>query len=100
MIHINLKHPECTQCPFKVKTATLLKGLEENKTFQGYFCEMRVHPCNAMGQGEHLPFDFKAHIHSSNEIIIEAPMLDFTDMGKDDEEMQGLKQASHDSTSH
>ena len=81
-IHIDIKHPERTQHPFKVKTATLLKGAEEQKSFQGYFLEMRVHPCDAMGQGDHLPFEYKAHLFSSNEVVVECPVLDYTELAK------------------
>ena len=47
---------------------------------------MRVHPCDVLGQGvSHPAFEFKAHQFNSTEIIIEVPVLDYTDVGKDDE---------------
>ena len=47
-----------------------------------------MHPCDAIGQGDHPPFDFKGHIYSSNEVVLEGPPLDYTDMGNDDDEVR------------
>ena len=83
-IKIVVKNPENNQAPFKVKPVLTLKGIERNKTFEGYFLEFRIHPCDAIGQGEHPPFEYQAWLYSSNVVIVEAPVLDYTDMGKDD----------------
>ena len=68
--------------------ATEMEGAETHKTFQGYNVEMRVHPCDALGQGDHLPFEYKAYLYSSTEVVVEVPVLDFTQQGKDDDHVR------------
>ena len=51
---------------------------------------MRVHPCDAVGQKAHSPFEFKAHLYSEKEVVVEVPVLDYTDMGKDDEHVREI----------
>ena len=65
-----------------------LKGVKENKTFQGYYLEFRIHPCDGLGQGEYSQFDFKGYLYSYDTVMIEGPVLDYTDMGGDDEAIQ------------
>jgi hypothetical protein len=90
-IKISLKHPEHVPYPFKVYTSDKLKGVEPNTRYQGYIIVMRVHPCDVLGQGKgHEPFTFKAHHFNAKEIVVEVPVLDYTDMGKDDDYVRQL----------
>jgi len=68
-----------------LKTAANLEGVEEKTFYHGYLLEMRVHPCDALGQGKSPAFDFQATLMSSDTLIVTAPVLDFTDRGMDDE---------------
>lgn len=74
--------------PFKIKTADRLKGVDKGKMFQGYILEMRVHPCDAIGHGDHPPFEFKAKLDDTQTVTIEGPVLDYTDKGGDDDEVR------------
>ena len=90
-IKISLKNPEQVPYPFKVYTSDKLQGVEPNTRYQGYVLVMRVHPCDVLGQGKnHEAFPFKAHHYNSREVVVEVPVLDYTDMGKDDEWVRQL----------
>lgn len=97
IVKISLRYPERVPYPFKVYTTDKLIGVESNTRYQGYIIVMRVHPCDVLGEGNHEPFQFKAHLYSTTEIVIEVPVLDFTDMGKDDDLVRELFSADADS---
>ena len=88
VIHVDIKHPERVRFPFKIMSSSQLVGAEPNKTFQGFIIELRVHPCDALGQDQHIPFDFKAHLYSSHEVVFECPPMDYTAMGLDNDHVR------------
>ena len=98
-IRVSLKYPERVPYPFKVYTSDKLVGVEPNTTYQGYVLVIRVHPCDVLGQGSHEAFPFKAHLFSTKEIVVEVPVLDYTDMGKDDDFVRSLFREAESSSS-
>ena len=87
-IYIDIRRPERTQYPFKLKTAANLEGTEEKTFYHGHLLEMRVHPCDALGQGGSDAFDYQASLMASDTLLITAPILHYTDRGQDDEEVR------------
>ena len=65
-----------------------LKGSDPQKVYQGFVLELRAHPCDVLGQDEHQPFDFSASLESTTEVVCSYPVLDYTDLGEDDEHLR------------
>ena len=67
----------------RLKGAVNQKDKGKKKKVKGFLVEFRAHPCDTLGQGDHLPFDFKGYLFNSREIVIESPIMDYSDMGHD-----------------
>ena len=86
-IYVDLEHPERTPFPFKVMVADRLKGSinqkekGKKKKLKGFLLEMRVNPCDTLGQGDHPPFEYKAYLYNHREIVQVCLVLDYSDMG-------------------
>ena len=75
-----------TRHPFKVYTATNLKGSAPGKTYNGYLIVMRPHPVDVFGDGaKYKGFPFKATLYTNKSIVVEAPVVDYSDAGNDDD---------------
>ena len=84
---MDIKDLEKTPFPFKVYSAKNLKGLKEDgkeKSYNGFIVTMRVNPRDILGVGKKKGFNFKARVYSKNSIIVEAPALDYSDVGNND----------------
>lgn len=65
-----------------------LKGVDPQKVYQGFLIEVRAHPCDVLGQDEHPHFEFTASLDSSTEVLCSYPVLDYTDLGQDDDHLR------------
>jgi hypothetical protein len=83
---VNTKQWWLTPNPFKVITATGLRGVKPGTKYNGYIIMYRPHPVDIQGDARrYAGFDFKCVHYSSKSVTVEAPCLDYSDAGADDE---------------
>ena len=86
---LNTKNLSLNPFPFKVYSCLNMRGEEpKGKTdYGGWVVMMRVHPCDVLGEpSERIPrFVYKCRRLTTKTLVVEAPTLDFADIGHDDE---------------
>ena len=99
VIPVNTKKFWLTQAPFKVYSCEQLMGSTTQEEcrgvfFKGYIITMKIDPRDVLGVGpvddRKGQFEFVAQITSDNQVTITAPLLDYHEMGNDDDAIRRL----------
>jgi hypothetical protein len=90
-IKVNTKQWWLTRAPFKVFSATGIRGVIPGKKYNGWIIVMRAHPMDVMGDGKkYKGFPFKAILYTTKSILVDAPAVDWSDAGNNDNILREL----------
>ena len=94
---MNTKNLALTPCPFKVHSIIDMPGNAPDSgpqgvkmTYGGWVVTMRVHACDVLGEGDKARFKHRCRHANKKTLVIDAPAVDFSDMGNDDDIIRAI----------
>ena len=87
-IHVNTEMLELTPDPFKVKKTRGLKSRgDDDVAYQGFIITCEVDPNDAVGVDDIglQPYPFSAKVEGTNVIVIDMPLMKYSERGGHDE---------------